>query len=150
MTLQSSLADIFDIYRLLLPTHFDNQITNVPAIAFQVYNDHYHLAQRIKSLQLKYEWWNIADILERMDAGAERVFEDQIGVQVAAFLGILAECRGFADVGSDIGYSTCERAVKEISHNMETLAKVLKVISDFWLPLPTAITIPCPSLRIQL
>lgn len=66
-------------------------------------------------------------MLERMEVGGVRIFEEQLGIQVDAFAVTLNGCRGFVDVGDEVGYQDCERTMKDVIHDLETLAKVIKV-----------------------
>ncbi len=59
--------------------------------------------------------------------GGDRVFEDQLSIQVSALLSLLDDCGGFLDVGSDDGFRRCEKSVKGVVHDLDTLGKVLKV-----------------------
>ena len=126
--LTAAASDIFDIYRALLPTHFATQLQGVPTLAMQLYNDSLHLSARILSLHTQYPHWTAAeDLSRRMTAVGEHTFEEQLVAQRDALMGILDEADGFVDTGSEVEFKRCERAVKQVQYNLESLARVLKV-----------------------
>lgn len=126
--LTASANDIFDIYRSLLPTHFVAQLRDVPTLAMQLYNDSLHLSARISALRDKYHFWETAeDVSRRLIAAGEHAFEAQLVIQRDALMGILDEAGGFGHTGIEGSFRRCERAIRQVKHSIESLARVLKV-----------------------
>jgi hypothetical protein len=122
----ASATDVFDIFRALMPTVYAAQLRDVPTLAMQLSNDFVHLAEKVESLSKVHEW-DAADTAQRLRGAGEETFERQLEVQRDALEAILDEAGGFAGTGNDHGFKPCERAVQQVEHNLQSLARVFKV-----------------------
>jgi centromere/kinetochore protein ZW10 len=122
----ASATDVFDIFRALMPTVYAAQLRDVPTLAMQLSNDFVHLAEKVESLSKVHEW-DAADTAQRLRGAGEQAFERQLEVQRDALEAILDEAGGFAGTGNEQGFRTCERAVQQVEHNLQSLARVFKV-----------------------
>ena len=81
-------------------------------------------------MQEKYQDWTAAaDVSNRLLAAGEHAFEEQLAVQRDALMAALDEAGRFADTGIEGSFRRCEKAVKQVQHNFEIIARVLKVNS---------------------
>ncbi|RSH89597.1 hypothetical protein EHS25_002148 [Saitozyma podzolica] len=132
----ASATDVFDIFRALMPTVYAAQLRDVPTLAMQLSNDFVHLAEKVESLSKVHEW-DAADTAQRLRGAGEETFERQLEVQRDALEAILDEAGGFAGTGNDHGFKPCERAVQQVEHNLQSLARVFKTV----LPMTTYLSV---------
>ena len=106
------------------------QLRDVPAVAMQLYNDSVHLSSCVMKLRETFQWWDAAeDISKRLKAVGELVFEEQLAAQREALMGVLDDAGGFSETADEGSFKRCERAVRQVQHNLETLARTLQVNS---------------------
>lgn len=109
-----------------MPTVYATQLRDVPTLAMQLSNDFVHLTEKVEALSKVHEW-DSADTAHRLRGAGEQTFERQLEVQRETLEAILDEAGGFAGTGTEQGSRTCERAVQQVEHNLQSLARVFKV-----------------------
>lgn len=126
--LLSAATDVFDLHRSLLPSHFAPQLRDVPTLSMQLHNDAHHHADRVAELANVYPAWADSELVAaRLRALADHAFETQLAGQREGIMEVIDEADGFASVGTDQGMRKAERAVAGVVHNVDTVARVLKV-----------------------
>lgn len=141
-TMDAAATDVFGIYRALLPVHLAPQLRGVPTLAMQLYNDCLHLSDRVTLLSSVHPGWRDGDSISRRLAGlGEHVFEVQLQLQRDEILEVLDGANGFVEMGEERAFRRCEKVVNEVRHNIERLARMLKVRKT--LVAPADIPIAC-------
>jgi hypothetical protein len=92
----------------------------------QFANDCSHLAERVEKL-CETGAWDGANTSRRLREAGEQAFETQLQVQLESLMSILDDAAGFVETGTDVGYRRCEKVVKQVEHNIESLTRALKV-----------------------
>ena len=127
--LLAAATDVFDLYRSLLPSHFVNQVRNVPTLSMQVYNDAAYLSSRVEELKVQYPTWTAAnDISARLNSLAEHIFETQLSIQRSSLFDILNDAEHFRSLGTQPGQQKTERTINALVGNIETLSSAFKVV----------------------
>ena len=93
----------------------------------QVYNDAVHLSGAVDRLATLHSWSDGADVARRLKLSGEAILEQQLRIQRDGLMTLLDDLGGLTDTGSDAKYRQHERTVGQVRHNVETLAKVVKV-----------------------
>lgn len=124
----ASLQDTFEVYRALMPVLYANQIRDVPSIAMQMANDHAHLAKAIQTSDaVSATGWDGQEQAKKLRAAGDAIFELQLQVQRSALMDILDGAQAFRAAGTDAGFERIRQAINGVLHNIESLARVLKV-----------------------
>lgn len=124
--LQAAATDTLDIFRALIFTSQASQIRDVPTLSMQLSNDFTYLSTRLLELSTTYTW-DVKDLVRRVKAAGEHVFETQLNVQRDGLMALLDEAEGWEGVGMVTGSRRCERVVNGVHHNLDSLARVLRV-----------------------
>ncbi|ORY30834.1 hypothetical protein BCR39DRAFT_528539 [Naematelia encephala] len=136
--LYKAATDVFDLYRSLIPAVFANQLRDVPTISMQSYNDCLHLNDAVLELAKRYPAWPQADdVARRLLAAGEHAFEMQLVAQRDGLLELLDETAGFVEMSDERRYRICEKSIEQVAHNLESLAKVFKLV----LPIGTSLDV---------
>lgn len=128
--LLESILDVFALYRALLPAHFSTQLRDVPAISFQAYNDAVYLSTLVLSLAVPSPLTDehaLSGEADRLLALAEHLFDAQLDAQRASITEALDELDNFEDTADEKVFRRAERGIRGIVHDIESLARVLKV-----------------------
>lgn len=94
----------------------------------QSYNDSLHLSSSVLKLHEEYPNWTTAeDVSRRLKASGEHAFETQVGAQKDGLMEVLNDTLEFVQVGEERNYGRCERCIRKVVDNLESLERVLRV-----------------------
>ncbi|WRT63379.1 uncharacterized protein IL334_000284 [Kwoniella shivajii] len=120
-----AIKEVFTLYRALLPTHFANQLRDVPSLSMQAYNDTLHLSTLISSLAVGL---NLQEEKERLEALGDHIFQSQLEVQRIGLIDSLEELDGLEGTSEEKIFRKAEKSIKGLIHNLESLSRVVKPI----------------------
>ncbi|WVW81452.1 hypothetical protein I302_103446 [Kwoniella bestiolae CBS 10118] len=122
--LLESIKEVFISYRALLPTHFANQLRDVPNLAMQVFNDCIYLSDLTSQLAVA----ELEGEKERLLDLSEHVFESLIGFQRDSMMESLDEMDGLQGTHEDRVFKRDERTLKGLVGGLESLDRVIRPV----------------------
>ncbi|KAK6904986.1 hypothetical protein I203_105805 [Kwoniella mangroviensis CBS 8507] len=124
--LLESIKEVFTFYRALLPTHFANQLRDVPSLSMQAHNDCFYLSGLVSQLSIQDTALN-GEKEKLMDL-AEHIYETQIDFQRTSMLESLDELNELQGTNEDKIFKRNEKVLKGVIHNLESLDRVIKPV----------------------
>ncbi|WVQ64596.1 uncharacterized protein L199_002763 [Kwoniella botswanensis] len=124
--LSESIKEVFTLYRALLPTHFANQLRDVPSLSMQAHNDCIYLSDLVS--QLSIEDTALNGEKEKLMDLAEHIYETQIDFQRTSMLESLDELNELQGTNEDKLFKRDEKVLKGVIHNLESLDRVIKPV----------------------
>ncbi|WVN86029.1 uncharacterized protein L203_101187 [Cryptococcus depauperatus CBS 7841] len=132
--LAQTIADIFALYRALLPIYYAQQLRDVPSLAMQAYNDAIYLSSAVhdvsvpnlRSVSLPFKIKNEEECLSAL---ASHHFEQFLSNQIQSLEEDLSNLQILLEkLGDDVVWKKSEKVIGGIVHKLESLARVLNPV----------------------
>ncbi|GAA5977789.1 hypothetical protein JCM11641_006073 [Rhodosporidiobolus odoratus] len=134
--LLQTFVSLLSLYRATAAVHNSNLLASVPAIGMQFANDADWIGREVERV------WKAAKRLQISSAQVQDVEiaiqstrqlgkdtrQKQVTIQRAALMESLDEAAGFLRTSDDVRFSTCERALQQVTHTLQRLALVWKPV----------------------
>ncbi|WWC85501.1 uncharacterized protein L201_000365 [Kwoniella dendrophila CBS 6074] len=132
ITLNEAIKEVFILYRALLPTHFINQLKDVPSLAMQAYNDSIYLSTLLTQFDLDGLTINadfdLKEEKRKLEDLSENIFENQLKNQNQLLIESLTDLNELQNTNEEKIYKKDEKVIKGIIRNLESLDRVIKPV----------------------
>ncbi|WAR53093.1 hypothetical protein PtB15_2B523 [Puccinia triticina] len=120
--------DVVDLFRIVMFVHHSKLLDSVPSLSVQFSNDCDWLSKQVQLIPRLNNLEETTKLSERLKALGVTVREKQMTNQTAALMECLNEAEGFVKTSREDRFSACERACKQVTHTLASLAQVWKPV----------------------
>ncbi|KAA1108902.1 hypothetical protein PGT21_028584 [Puccinia graminis f. sp. tritici] len=120
--------DVVDLFRIVMLVHHSKLLDSVPSLCVQFSHDCDWLSKQVQLIPRLNDLEETAKLSERLKGLGVTVREKQLANQKAALMECLDEAEGFVKTSREDRFSACERACKQVTHTLASLAQVWKPV----------------------
>ncbi|WVQ76901.1 hypothetical protein IAR50_006575 [Cryptococcus sp. DSM 104548] len=130
--IHQAIAEVFTLYRALLPTYYSQQLLEVPSLALQAYNDTNFLSFSLPSLSSSTDPsetpWDSGREQEALLVLGDHLLESFITNQLGQIDTELEGVNRLEGTGDDAIFRESEKCVKGLVFELESLSRVIKPV----------------------
>ncbi|ODN81300.1 hypothetical protein L198_07786 [Cryptococcus wingfieldii CBS 7118] len=131
-TIHQAIAEVFTLYRALLPTYYSQQLLEVPSLALQAYNDTNFLSFSLPSLSSSADSpessWDFEREQDALLALGDHLLEAFITNQLGQIDTELEGVKRLEGTGDDVVFRDSEKCIKGLVFELESLSRVIKPV----------------------
>ncbi|KAH9443619.1 hypothetical protein Pst134EA_032529 [Puccinia striiformis f. sp. tritici] len=120
--------DVIDLFRIVMIVQHSKLLDSVTSLSVQFSNDCDWLAKQIQLIPRLNQLEETRKLSEKLKALGVTVREKQLANQRTALMECLNEAEGFVETSREDRFSACERACKQVTHTLASLAQVWKPV----------------------
>ncbi|PLW58701.1 hypothetical protein PCANC_00261 [Puccinia coronata f. sp. avenae] len=120
--------DVVDLFRIVMVVHHSKLLDSVPSLSVQFSNDCDWLSQQLQIIPRLNQLEETKILAERLNGVGMVVREKQLDNQRAALMECLNEAEGFVKTSQEDRFLACERACKQVTYTLTSLAQVWKPV----------------------
>ncbi|ODO03246.1 hypothetical protein I350_06092 [Cryptococcus amylolentus CBS 6273] len=131
-TIHQAIAEVFTLYRALLPTYYSQQLLEVPSLALQAYNDTSFLSFSLPSLSSSADSpessWDFEREQDALLALGDHLLEAFITNQLGQIDTELEGVKRLEETGDDVVFRDSEKCIKGLVFELESLSRVIRPV----------------------
>ncbi|KAK9717450.1 ribosome biogenesis protein ytm1 [Basidiobolus ranarum] len=137
-SLYESVRDMFDLYKAIMPAHYQHIYENVPALGMLFHNDCMYIMHHLQTLGYQFSklvknstnpsYITFVDMVPEFRNLGEKYFNIQLRSQRNSLIDTISSLGGFHDATLESKYHQIESTLNQIVYSLNQLSKIWKPV----------------------